>query len=319
MDLDSKNLTQVTSGAGPDRSPMPDPTGKGIYVVSGKSSDFLTAYNTKTKRSVDIAEQNASQPIVSHDGKHIMYITVPSPDSSEVWVSDIDGGNKRKLAQDVDVATGTWYSDDQRLIFFITRPDKPPKIFVVKPDGTDMKSLEGPRNTTMQSVIATPDQKSYFVNASLRGADDQSIFLQSAGGSPPQEFTHTCGFAFDISPDGKYLLTLKSIGDQAGISSLSIANKTCTSLVPGIVTFGVNFDKDGKSFLYAIPGKNDVTIYRQKWQDGKVIDSPQVALKLPFSFPLVNGGNAYDFSRDLSTIVYARTNAHADLYLLTPH
>jgi hypothetical protein len=28
-------------------------------------------------------------------------------------------------------------------------------------------------------------------------------------------------------------------------------------------------------------------------------------------------GNAYDFSRDLSTIVYARPGARADLYLLS--
>jgi hypothetical protein len=43
----------------------------------------------------------------------------------------------------------------------------------------------------------------------------------------------------------------------------------------------------------------------------------QVALKLPFTFPLFDGGNTYDFSRDLSTIVYARPGGHADLYLLS--
>ena len=50
---------------------------------------------------------------------------------------------------------------------------------------------------------------------------------------------------------------------------------------------------------------------------GKPVGSPQVALKLPFAFPLISGGNAYDFSQDLATVVYARPNAHADLYLLT--
>jgi len=40
-------------------------------------------------------------------------------------------------------------------------------------------------------------------------------------------------------------------------------------------------------------------------------------LKVPFAFPLNYGsGNAYDFSRDLSTIVYARPGGHADLYFL---
>jgi hypothetical protein len=54
------------------------------------------------------------------------------------------------------------------------------------------------------------------------------------------------------------------------------------------------------------------------WSDGKVIGTPQVALKIPFAFPLAyRGSNAYDFSRDLSTIVYARPGGHADLYLLS--
>ena len=74
---------------------------------------------------------------------------------------------------------------------------------------------------------------------------------------------------------------------------------------------------DGKSFLYAIPSRHDVSIYRQPWQDGKLIGKPQIALKLPFAFPLIAGGNAYDFSRDLSTVVYARAAGHADLYLLS--
>jgi hypothetical protein len=83
------------------------------------------------------------------------------------------------------------------------------------------------------------------------------------------------------------------------------------------VTFGLVRAPDAKSFAYALPGKRDVTIYRQNWQAGKAVGSPQAVLKLPFAFPLVSGGNAYDFSEDLTTVVYARPNAHADLYLLT--
>jgi hypothetical protein len=80
------------------------------------------------------------------------------------------------------------------------------------------------------------------------------------------------------------------------------------------VTFGVLFARNGKSFLDAIPSRHDVTIYRQNWQAGKLVGQP-VALKLPFAFPLISAGNAYDFSRDLSTVGYARPGAHADLYL----
>ena len=112
------------------------------------------------------------------------------------------------------------------------------------------------------------------------------------------------------------MLTLL-LGEKGGISELSLADKKCTSLLPGVVTFGINMASDGKSFMYAVPSRSDVTIYRQPWHDGKLTGPTQIGLKLPFAFPLLVGGNAYDFSRDLSTVIYARPGGQADLYLLS--
>ena len=46
------------------------------------------------------------------------------------------------------------------------------------------------------------------------------------------------------------------------------------------------FAPDGKSFLYALASRSEVTFYRQAWSDGKTIGKPQIALKLPFVFSL---------------------------------
>ena len=89
-------------------------------------------------------------------------------------------------------------------------------------------------------------------------------------------------------------------------------------LLPGITTYTTFFAPDGKSFLYAVGARGEVTFYRQPWKNGTLIGMPQIVLKVPFAFSLYYlGGNAYDFSRDLSTIVYARPGGHADLYLLS--
>jgi len=125
-----------------------------------------------------------------------------------------------------------------------------------------------------------------------------------------------CGVT-DIDPGGKYLLGEVLFGEKTGIYEASISEKKCIPLLPGVVTGNVNFARDGKSFLYAVASKGEVTIFRQPWRDGKTIGAPQVALKVPFAFPLVYHGFAYDFSRDLSTIVYARPGGQADLYLLS--
>ena len=77
--LQDRNLTQITFGTGPDYSPMPDPGGKGIYYVNGKSSGFLTAYHVHSKESTDIVSENATEPSLSPNGKRVMYITSPAP------------------------------------------------------------------------------------------------------------------------------------------------------------------------------------------------------------------------------------------------
>ena len=137
-------------------------------------------------------------------------------------------------------------------------------------------------------------------------------------GSNPEKFVDDCCVAWDADPGGQYLLGVVLYGEKTGIYEVSISDRKCIPLLPGVVTFTAIFARDGKSFLYAVASRGEVTIYRQPWKDGKLIGTPQVALKVPFAFPLdYADGNAYDFSRDLSTIVYARPGGHADLYLLS--
>src|SRR3984885_6803506 len=310
MNLADKSLAQVTFGPGPDHSPMPDPVGKGLYLVNGKSTGYLTAYNTRTRESVDISGEKATQPVLSRTGKRLMYVTFPSRDRNELWVSDVDGNNKARLAQGFSLGTGFWSPDDARVSFFSEEPGKESKLYLAHPDGTGLQTLQWMNATAVQAVAWSADQKYVFINGVVKGAKGGSMWRENVEGSEPEKLTDSCGFVFDASSDGKYLLSLIASGDKLGIYEFSLADRSCTPLVPGVVTFGLNFENDGKSFLYALPGKKDVIIYRQKWAARKAVGSPQVALRLPFAFPLVSGGNAYDFSRDLATVVYARPSGH---------
>ncbi|HEX4486502.1 MAG TPA: protein kinase [Terriglobales bacterium] len=317
LTIADKSLTQVTFGAGPDQSPMPDPNGHGLYLVNGKSTGYLTLYSTGSKQQVDIAGENATQPVLSRDGKKLMYVTLPSSDRSELWISDVNGENKVRLAQAVSVATGFWSQDDSRISFFTEEPGKESRLYLANPDGSGLQSLKWRSGTTPQAIGWIGDNKSIFINGWEKGAKTASIWRENLEGSEPEKLTESCGFAFENSADGKYLLSAIAGGDKIGIYAFSLADHSCTLLVPGVVTFGLNLAKDQKSFMYALPGKKDVTIYRQKWAAGNVAGTPEVAMKLPFTFPLIAGGNAYDFSRDLTSVVYARPSGHSDLYLLT--
>jgi hypothetical protein len=79
-----------------------------------------------------------------------------------------------------------------------------------------------------------------------------------------------------------------------------------------------HFSADGKSVLYLVASRGETTIYRQPWRDGQLTGVAQPAIQLSFAFRQSYSGlgNAYDFSKDLSTVVYTRPSGHADIYLL---
>ncbi len=166
-------------------------------------------------------------------------------------------------------------------------------------------------------MLWSPDQKSVYVSDAEQAGSITPVWKWSVEGSNPEKVVDNCGLVTNIDPGGQYLLGVTTNGEKTGIYEVSLSAKKCILLVPGVVTLGADFARDGKSFLYPIISRAEVTFYRQPWSNGKLTGSPQVALKIPFAFPLLDAGYAYDFTLDLSTIVYARPGGHADLYLLS--
>jgi len=312
--LQDRSLTQITFGTGEDVAPMPDPGGKGIYYVNGRVSGSLTAYHVHSKQSTDLVPDSATQPIVSRDGKRVMYVTFPTSEKVELWTSDIDGGNKVKIAtrgtQEDTLLTLNWAPDNFHLSF-----SQGSKLYVVGTDGSDLRQLPSMAGMNISNAVWSPDQKSVYVSGVEGALWYSHTIWKWSDGSNPEKLVEKCGFAYDIDPGGKYLLALVTFGEKTGVHEVPISERKCIPLLPGVAS-GAIFARDGKSLLYAVAFRGEVAIYRQPWKDGKVIGTPQVALKLPFTFPL-NYGSTYDFSRDLSTLVYARPGGHADLYLLS--
>jgi Tol biopolymer transport system component len=312
--LQDRSLTQITFGTGADVSPMPDPGGKGIYYVSGRLSGSLTAYHVRSKQSTDIVPDGAVQPYISRDWKRVMYTTVPTPGKFELWTSDIDGGNRVKIAtnetQGEALLIHNWAPDNLHLFF-----SQGSQLYIVGADGSDLRQLPSMAGMRISNAVWSPDQKSVYVSAAEDALGSTNTIWKWSDGSNPEKLVEGCGFAYDIDPGGKYLLALFQFGGKAGVYEVPISERKCIPLLPGVAS-GAIFAPDGRSLLYAVASRGEVAIYRQPWKDGKAIGTPQVALKLPFTLPLGYGWS-YDFSRDLSTIVYVRPGGHADLYLLS--
>jgi len=315
--LSDGNLKQVTTGAGPDLWPMPSSSAKGIYFVNGRRSGALTVYNTKTRQSTDLTQDEGTQPAISWDGRHVMYITLSgNAQQGDLWVSDIDGSNRTKIASGTALITVAFTSDDSKLVFAL-KEGGAMKIYIVKIDGTNLRQI--PWSGVLGGYGApSPDANLFYLGGMETDLKKVSIWKVRTDGSSVEKLVDNCGAVWDTSPDGKYLLTSLNVGGSqtAGISEFSLADGKCIPLLPDLSTLVVHFAADGKSILYIGSSHGQTTIYRQPWRDGKLEGAVQTAVKLPFAFRQSYSGNAYDFPKDLSTVVYARPGGHADLYLL---
>jgi Tol biopolymer transport system component/predicted Ser/Thr protein kinase len=309
-------LRQITTGAGPDLSPTPAPAAKGIYFVNGRRAGFLTVYHPQTKQSFDLTNEEATQPALAWDGRHIMYIALSgNAQQGDLWVSDIDGNNRVKITSGTELVTVAFTSDASRLVFAASEGGKM-KIYAVKTDGTGLRQTPwtGESGGYGSSSI---DPNIFYLGGQEAGVTGFSIWKVAADGSSTEKIADNCGAVWDSSPDGKYLLTsLSSTNGSPSISEFSLADHKCIPLLSDLSALVVHFASDGRSILYLVASHGETTIYRQPWRDGKVTGLAQEAVKLPFAFRQGYSGNAYDFSKDLSTVVYARPGGHADLYLL---
>jgi hypothetical protein len=315
--LQDRSLIQITFGTGPDFSPMPDPVGKGIYYVNGKAAGILAAYHVHSKESTDIVSEEASQPIISPDGKRVMYLTFPAPQRTELWTSDIDGGNKMRIATGENLGTGTWAPDNSLLSFQELRAGAGARAYIVGADGSGLRELPLTFDHILYSVLS-PDQKTIYVTGEKGNVEEPTVWRVNTDGSNPEKVVDNCGAVSDIDAKGKYLLGVVWFGEGSGIYEVATSNKECIPLLPGVETIYATIARDGESFLYAVASRRETSIFRQPWKDGKTIGAPQLALKVPFAFPAwYEDHGAYYISRDLSTIFYARPGSHADLYLLS--
>jgi serine/threonine protein kinase len=318
LEIADASLEQLTAGAGADSNPMVDENTHGIYYISGKASGALIRYNIKNGTSDQIVSELSTQPIISPDGKRVVFIRMPEMGAlRELWIADIDGGNAMKLASGFSVGTGLWSLDSQRLTFMATEnAGDQSRGYIVGADGQNLVPIQQVGGS-MQSLSWSADGNSLYLTVNdVRTSFGNTIWKVKADGSGAEKFLENC-YAMEATPDGKYLLGVILSGKDTGIYEVSLQDRKRISLLPGVTTFMVRMASDHKAFLYSVAGRGEIIIYRQEWADGKTIGEPKVALRLPFAFPLNFFGNAYDFSSDLSTIVYAKPSGQADLYLLS--
>jgi serine/threonine protein kinase len=313
------SLRQVTNGTGPDRVPMADPNGHGVYFVSGKSAGTLTLYRFASKQFSDILNEDATQPEFSNDSRLIAYLTTPEAGKADMWTVDLVTNKRVKLAStsSANRLETLGFSNDNKKYLYSDVPNKDDsRLFVIDTDGTHQQQLNW-SGESVGFVIWEPGDQSIIlggIGKDRHTAKNWRIFLN---GSPTVLLSENCGMAVDVSLDRKFLIGTVLWGENPGIYQYSLVDKKCTTLKPGITTYLTMFAKDGKSFYYSLASHGETTIWRQPWRNGVLVGPPVPALKLPFALREDYGGNAYSVAPDLSSVVFARPGGYDDLYFLS--
>jgi len=312
-ELAARTLKQITAGAGSDLSPMPD-AGRGVYFVNSKRSGRLMSYIVAAGASAEIVSDDVSQPSVSPNGKRVLYIRFLEPigGRSELWVSDIDGRNSLRLASGKGLVTGYWSADSSQ-VSYMDNAGQSGRAYLVGADGRQLREVSGVEGFKTFTMWSKDGAAVYL---SSRVGEHATVWKANADGTGAERVLESGCEVADTSDDGRYLLCFIPSGPSMGIHQVSLTDNRRTVLVPGVETFGCRFAPDGRSFVYAVAGPGEIVFHRQGWRDGHPDGTPQVALTLPFAFPFIYRGNAFDFSPDLSTIVYARPSGQADLYFM---
>ncbi len=315
------SLKQITFGPGPDRNPLADPAGKGVYFVNGRSSGVLTAYHAATKQRVDVVGELATQPEISHSARQFAYITAPEPGREELWVADIDGGNAKKIqSANNSLETLAWAADDSQFVFSEVEGENS-RIYAVNADGTHLRQLLAQPGRA-DFAAAIPGTTSVMLT-SYHGPDPQKSVTSKLDlndpAAKPEPLFEGCLGALDVSQDGNYVVGPVLWGSNPGLYQYSLRDKRCTVLKPGLASYFVLYARDGKSFLFENTIHGQTSIFRQPLRNGEATGEPQRVLTFPFAVREDFAGNASTISEDLSVIVYARPNGQEDLFFLANH
>ncbi len=205
MDIDGKNVRQLTKGIDQDYDPSWSPDGKRITFSSKRGNGGIYVMDADGENVRLLTNQPGRLPAWSPDGKRIAFYTRPPGVLGDIYVMDADGNNIRRLTIRPDGCDlfPTWSPDGQKIAFAAGGRQRVDfDIYVMDADGGNIRPLTDDRASDSDPAWS-PDGKQIAFRSARAGG---GIYVMNANGKNARRLTF---FEEDQhpawSPDGKQI------------------------------------------------------------------------------------------------------------------
>ena len=158
-----------------------DPSKSGIFLANAMDASGAFRLTTNGAGGNDIPGD------FSPDGLHLSYLHGFSEGMGQLWIVDVANGDKRRVvATPVDWGA-TWSLDGAWMV-----ADAGDHFLVVRPDGTDARSLAVPAQVAwVGDPQFSPDGNRLLFSMALKGSDKADIYMMSIDGTDLVQITNT--------------------------------------------------------------------------------------------------------------------------------
>lgn len=156
--------------------------------------------------SVQASNRQETAPSISADGRRLAFLSQRSG-TPEIWVSNSDGSQTRRLTHFDSGAAGTpqWSPDARRITFDATLEGNR-DIYVIGSDGAELLRLTTDSAADGQPSWSHDGKRIYFMSDR---SGSRQVWKMSSTGQHQTQLTHEGGYQAFESPDGKTLYYAK--------------------------------------------------------------------------------------------------------------
>ena len=217
----------------------------------------------------------SSQPILSPtwspDGRRLAYVSFENR-SSQIFIQDVDGGSRERVASNPGINSAPAWSADGRLMAMTLSRDGQPDIYVM-----DLGDRTVRRVTNSRSIDTEPewaaDGRSLLFTSDRSGAPQ--IYEQSLSGGQARRISFEGRYNGNatLSPDGRLVAMVNGEGGRFRIAVLDRQNRQFRLLTDGRLDEAPSFAPNGGMIIYATAGRGGQGELAAVSADGRVRQS----------------------------------------------